>query len=165
MSSLWKVPNHSFPICVAYISVFLMEKPAGVVFGTYQERAREAPALGVTLQVDVPKEDKYAPVPSPQPWLRLPWVLGRAGGRGNRDGVDGEQEERRPCKAAGKGDRKGEHGCRELLVASEAGGQAGGQFPCDQELPAGKPHTTQGREEQRHAFPQLGFLCNAEHPE
>lgn len=60
-------------------------------------------------------------------------------------GADGEREGE---EAAGEGARKGKHSCRELLVVSEAGGQAGWQFPCYQELPAGKPHTTQGKEKQ-----------------
>lgn len=58
----------------------------------------------------------------------------------------GSGRQRRPYKAVGEGAGKGAHCYRELLVVSTAEGQAGWQFLCHQELPAGKAHTTQHRE-------------------
>lgn len=49
---------------------------------------------------------------------------GLSGQLGNTEGLGqmGSGRERGPCKAAGEGARKGEQGCGELLVVSEAGG-------------------------------------------
>lgn len=133
--------------------------------GWYQGRAREAPALGGgCLACGCANRGQIRPGPFSAGEAEA--VMGERAARGTRRGWGGWGAgsgggERRLCKAVGEGGRKGEHGCRELLVVSEAEGQAGWLFLRYQELPAGKPHATQRGEEQA---PRLSLARIDRHP-
>lgn len=73
-------------------SVFLSRKSQQewLLAGIRGEQGRPQLRAGAALHVDVPTEDRYAQVPSPQARLRLSWVSGQPGERGGA-GVDGER--------------------------------------------------------------------------
>lgn len=73
------------------------------------EQERPQLRAGAALHVDVPTENRYAQVPSPQPRLRLSWVSGQPGERGGA-GVDGEREGEEAVQSGGG--RRQEGGAR-----------------------------------------------------